>query len=29
MVCSDDNVDVGVAEPVPEELTEFVDGVNL
>jgi hypothetical protein len=29
MVCSDDNVDVGVAEPVPEELTEFVDGVHL
>jgi hypothetical protein len=29
MVCSDDNVDVGVMEPVPEELEPFVDGVEL
>jgi hypothetical protein len=29
MVCSDDNIDVDIMKPVPEELEPFVDGVEL
>jgi hypothetical protein len=29
MISSDDNMDVGILKPVPEELAEFADGVEL